>query len=121
MQQVTSAHELRKQLATFIGPAARAARSRLGLTQAEVARHLGIAHAVYSRLERGKMLPSVPTLHRLCEVLDASPNELMGHTRAMHPDTDSPARRRLFYRVRQLDETRARAMLALLSLGTFHE
>jgi|GEM_PF-6800502 len=37
MLEVTAAHELRKQLATFIGPAARAARNRLGLTQAEVA------------------------------------------------------------------------------------
>lgn len=104
-----------------IGCAARAARTRLGLTQAEVARRVGIAHNVYNRLERGKMLPSVSTLHRLCEVLDASPNELMGYTWAIPPDTDSPARRLLFFRVRHLDETRSRAILALLSYGKLHE
>ncbi|NTX65926.1 helix-turn-helix transcriptional regulator [Myxococcus sp. CA051A] len=102
-------------LPSVIGCAARAARTRLGLTQAEVARHVGIAHAVYSRLERGKMQPSVSTLHRLCEVLDASPNELMGHSPALPPEEDPPARRRLFFYVRQLDDARVRAILELIS------
>ncbi|MCY0997949.1 helix-turn-helix transcriptional regulator [Myxococcus sp. MISCRS1] len=121
MREATSDPKRRQHLAALIGPVARTARSRLGLTQAEVAKQMGLASEVYSRLERGNMLPSVSTLHRLCEVLDVSPNELLGYTRAKPRDTDSPARRRLFYQVRQLDETRVRAILALLSAGKSHE
>ena len=51
---------------------------QLGLTQAEVAEKLGLAHMVYSRLERGKMLPSVQTLLRMCSVLRISSDELLG-------------------------------------------
>ncbi|MCP3060982.1 helix-turn-helix domain-containing protein [Myxococcus sp. K38C18041901] len=121
MRKATSASELRQHLSSIVGPTARAARSQLGLTQAEVAQQMGLASEVYSRLERGKMLPSLTTLHRLCEALDVSPDELLGFTRATPPSTETPARRRLFFRVRQLDETRARAMLTLLSRGKSHE
>ena len=38
----------------------------------------GKAPEVYGRLERGKMLPSVPTLFRLCVALRSGPHELMG-------------------------------------------
>jgi len=60
-------------LAENIGTVARAARGQLGLTQAEVAQRVELARLVYSRLERGKMLPSVPTLVRLCLALQLSP------------------------------------------------
>lgn len=69
---------MNEELATRIGSAAREARTQLGLTQAEVAEKLGLAHMVYSRLERGKMLPSVQTLLRMCSVLRISSDELLG-------------------------------------------
>ena len=69
---------MNEELATRIGSAAREARTQLGLTQAEVAGKLGLAHMVYSRLERGKMLPSVQTLLRMCSVLRISSDELLG-------------------------------------------
>lgn len=69
---------MNEELAIRIGSAAREARARLGLTQAEVAEKLGLAHMVYSRLERGKMLPSVQTLLRMCSVLRSSSDELLG-------------------------------------------
>ena len=50
-----------KKLATRLGECARAARQRLNLTQEDVAERIGIATEVYGRLERGNMLPSVPT------------------------------------------------------------
>jgi transcriptional regulator with XRE-family HTH domain len=56
----------------------RAARMRAGLTQAEIAASVGIAPEVFGRMERGKMLPSVPTLFRLCVALRSGPHELMG-------------------------------------------
>jgi transcriptional regulator with XRE-family HTH domain len=51
---------------------------RAGLTQVELAESIGTAPEVYGRLERGKMLPSVPTLFRLCVALRSGPHELMG-------------------------------------------
>ncbi|MDY7224906.1 helix-turn-helix transcriptional regulator [Hyalangium rubrum] len=56
----------------------RAARMRAGFTQADLAASIGKAPEVYGRLERGKMLPSVPTLFRLCVALRSGPHELMG-------------------------------------------
>jgi DNA-binding XRE family transcriptional regulator len=53
---------------------------RAGLTQAEIAASVGIAPEVFGRMERGKMLPSLPTLFRLCVALRNGPHELMGFT-----------------------------------------
>ena len=69
---------MNQELARTIGVAARAARTRLELTQVQVAELVGIAAMVYSRLERGLMLPSVPTLLKLCQVLETTPDALMG-------------------------------------------
>ncbi|WP_233610342.1 helix-turn-helix transcriptional regulator, partial [Corallococcus sp. AB049A] len=60
-----SRRQLERKLAVSVGAAARAARLKAGLTQADVADRVGIASEVYGRLERGKMMPSVPTLFRL--------------------------------------------------------
>ena len=49
-----------------------------GLTQADVAERIGIAAEVYGRMERGKMMPSVPTLFRLCLALRLSADVGMG-------------------------------------------
>ncbi|MBN1205154.1 MAG: helix-turn-helix transcriptional regulator [Myxococcaceae bacterium] len=69
---------MEKKLATTVGESARLARMRAGLTQADVAERIGVATEVYGRMERGKMLPSVPTLLRLCVALRSGPDELMG-------------------------------------------
>jgi transcriptional regulator with XRE-family HTH domain len=62
----------------MLGAASRAARVRMGLTQADVAERIGMASEVYGRLERGHMLPSVQNLRRLCVVLNVPPHELLG-------------------------------------------
>lgn len=84
-----------EQLASRIGKRAREARNRLGLTQAEVAEDVEVAEEVYGRLERGGMLPSVPTLVRLCSVLKVEPNDLLRATRAQQgePTMSSEAAR----------------------------
>jgi transcriptional regulator with XRE-family HTH domain len=58
---------MNEKLQRLLGDAARAARLRLGLTQAEVAKKVGLKSGVYGRVERGMMMPSVPTLRRICE------------------------------------------------------
>jgi transcriptional regulator with XRE-family HTH domain len=65
------------KLALALGAAARAARLRAGLTQAEAAEKLGLAPGVYGRIERGGMMPSVPTLRRLSIVLKIPSDTLL--------------------------------------------
>jgi transcriptional regulator with XRE-family HTH domain len=81
---------MEKKLATTVGEAARLARMRAGLTQADVAARVAVAPEVYGRMERGKMLPSVPTLLRLCLALRSNPDELMGITPRRGGPGESP-------------------------------
>jgi transcriptional regulator with XRE-family HTH domain len=61
-----------------LGGTALAARTRAGLTQAEVARGAGVQLEVYGRIERGEVFPSVPTLRRLSVTLGIGSDELLG-------------------------------------------
>ncbi|WP_095977107.1 helix-turn-helix transcriptional regulator [Melittangium boletus] len=115
-----------KKLATRLGECARAARQRLNLTQEDVAERVGIATEVYGRLERGNMLPSVPTFRKLCAVLSLSADEALGLASEASvswtpppspPEASEPAElRRLLRRARSLD----RNSLRVLSLVAAH-
>ncbi|WP_071905310.1 helix-turn-helix domain-containing protein [Cystobacter ferrugineus] len=61
-----------EKLQRLLGEAARAARLWLGLTQAEVAKKVGLKSGVYGQVERGMML-GVLTRRRMCETLGISP------------------------------------------------
>lgn len=80
-----------KRLALSVGEACRAARRRLGLTQEEVAERVKLATEVYGRLERGNNLPSVPTLRRICLVLQVSADELLALGTGEVLDTPPPS------------------------------
>ncbi|MGZ3458592.1 MAG: helix-turn-helix domain-containing protein [Archangium sp.] len=67
-----------EELQRSLGEVARAARERLGLTQAQVAKKVGLVPGVYGRIERGDMTPSVPSLRRICLVLGISSDALLG-------------------------------------------
>lgn len=113
-----------KKLANRLGDAARAARRRLGLTQEDVAERIGIVTEVYGRLERGNMLPSLPTFRKMCSVLMLSADEALGlkeeSGKAQAPppqeEDDSAELRRLIRRARQLNRT----SLRVLSLVAAH-
>jgi transcriptional regulator with XRE-family HTH domain len=79
-----------EKLLHALGNAARAARLRLGLTQAEVAKKVGLKSGVYGRVERGMMTPSVPTLRRICETLGISSDALLALS-AQAPEVTAPA------------------------------
>jgi transcriptional regulator with XRE-family HTH domain len=110
---------MNEELASIIGSAARDARTHLGLTQAEVAEKLGIAHMVYSRLERGRMLPSVQTLLRMCSVLRISSDELLGTasaeeaSRSAKGQSGSPKLRQLMGLARKMDEDKLDALITV--------
>jgi transcriptional regulator with XRE-family HTH domain len=114
---------MNEELAITVGAAARAARVRLGLTQADVAERVGIAMEVYSRMERGKVLPSVTTLRRLCQVLRIGADTLLGLEAEARveapveeapvttaPGEDPPRLRRLMRALRALDAEQLRSV-----------
>lgn len=110
---------MNETLARTLGQAARGARERLGLTQAQVADIVGLAHVVYNRLENAKMLPSVPTLVRLCDALHASSDELLGRARpgkgnkARASEEDPPSVHQLLSLARRLDEPQRQVLLTV--------
>ena len=96
------------KLAQLIGRNARVARGALGLTQSEIAERVGLATEVYGRLERGSMLPSVPTLVKLADVLQVKAGQLLDETVETQPQSPSK-----FHAKSQSPE--ARRVMALLS------
>lgn len=107
-----------EDLNMVFGAAARDARLRLGLTQADVAERVGIAMEVYSRMERGRMLPRARNLRRLCEVLSVSADTLLGvgpgpspaPPRATPRQEDSLELRRLVRALRELEPRQLKAV-----------
>ncbi|WNG33307.1 helix-turn-helix transcriptional regulator [Archangium violaceum] len=104
-------HKTQAKLALHLGAMAREARARAGLTQEEAAERIGVATEVYGRLERGNMLPSLPTLMRLCRALAVDANPLLGFSSSTPPawlsleipgEDEPPAVRRLLRTVRKL-------------------
>ena len=51
-------------------------RRRAGLTQAQLARKLGVAPETLNRLERGKALPSIATIEKVAGALGVELSEL---------------------------------------------
>jgi transcriptional regulator with XRE-family HTH domain len=68
---------LSKRLQENIGAGMRAARKAAGLTQEAAAARIGISVEFYARVERGNGLPSVDTLGKIVEQLDASAHGLL--------------------------------------------
>ena len=91
-----------------LGARLHAVRVRAALTQAEVARRVGLPAAEYGRIERGERLPSIPALRRLCVELEIDSDELLGL------GASSPPLRRLVQAVRGLSASQLR-MLHLLA------
>jgi transcriptional regulator with XRE-family HTH domain len=116
-----------RRLPATLGAALKQARKRAGMTQAEVAEGIGNAPEVYGRMERGGVMPSVPTLLRLCLILGSGPHELMGFSdvepsqgaqaRTLPPGlSDTPEKRRLLRRLARLDSPRIKALARLVAL-----
>jgi DNA-binding XRE family transcriptional regulator len=133
-RRTSSSHQrdLRRQeqrIRSTLGSAARMARLRSGLTQADVAETIGTVTEVYGRMERGKLLPSVPTLFRLCMALHSGPHELLGFAPVGRPGAkapgvdlkvprslgDSPEIRRLVRRLGRLERSQLRLVQLIVA------
>jgi len=102
---------VRTDLSVQIGKAAREARLRKKLTQADVAERVKLTDEVYGRIERGDMTPSTPTLIKLCTVLGLRADVLLGLAgpdaaqAQPEPSDELPLEaRRLLRTVRALDD-----------------
>jgi transcriptional regulator with XRE-family HTH domain len=65
-----------RQRAIALGAAIRAARESAGLSQEEVASRVDLLPMTYGGIERGRLLPSVSTLTRICVALKIDPDTL---------------------------------------------
>jgi transcriptional regulator with XRE-family HTH domain len=115
----------RTPISLHLGEVAREARKKAGLTQEEVAGRIGLVTEVYGRIERGDMLPSVPTLVRLCRVLRLDANEVLGLSsrqtltwieQSLPESEEAPAVRRLVRTLRQLKPRQLWALSIMASI-----
>lgn len=67
-----------KSVKKILGPNIRKARQRLGLSQARLAEMLEMSTEVLGRMERKQVLPRLERLVLLCEILEVTPDELLG-------------------------------------------
>ncbi len=93
------------KLAKTIGDATRVARQARKLTQEDAADVVGVSVEFYARIERGKTLPSVPTLLRIAAGLRLSSDVLLGLDRL------SEAARARLVSIELSDAAAARKML----------
>ena len=75
---MNSATSISDPLGTVIGERIKALRRLRHLTQAELARRIGICAGPMNALEKGRHIPSGRVLYRLAEVLDTSVDSLLG-------------------------------------------
>jgi transcriptional regulator with XRE-family HTH domain len=105
-----------EELGAIFGKALREARARRGLTQVEVATLLDMHPMVYSRMERGKMLPRTSTLRKVAMVLRTSTDELLGLAREARTGAkkkEAPLLRRLMTLSEDLDEEKLKALVVM--------
>ena len=54
-------------------------RKSKGLSQEEIADRLGVSRQAISKWENGQALPETANIIKLCEILEVTPNELLGY------------------------------------------
>lgn len=67
-----------KELAETLGPRIRAARKAKGLTATVCAKLVNVSQPAWNMWEVGKRLPKIELLVAICDLLDTTPNALLG-------------------------------------------
>ncbi len=73
-----------------LGQRVAASRSQLGLSQTDVAKRAGLAASYLSRIENGKIHPTVPTAQKIAGALHVPLGELLGPTPLQQKDQGCP-------------------------------
>jgi transcriptional regulator with XRE-family HTH domain len=74
--------EVATEIARSLGRRLRYLRQHSGLTQAVVSSHVSLTPEAYARLERGRSLPSFPTLLRLANSMGVTIDALLGEAQS---------------------------------------
>ena len=103
---------------TGIGSRLRARAEELQLTDAEVARRVGLAQSRYAHYVSGTRSPDYQTLARICRILKTSPDHLLGFTTdvAEHPSEQSLLRDRAAAALSEMDLRGLRLAADLLDI-----
>ena len=118
---MTDRQNERMKLTAHLAAVVREGRKKAELTQADVAERVGLVTEVFGRLERGYLLPSVPTLRKLCRVLRLDANVVLGldvekdpsWLKAPEPEADAPPElRRLGRTLRRMDSAQLAVMIS---------
>jgi DNA-binding XRE family transcriptional regulator len=118
---MTDRQNEKKKLMIHLAAVVREARKKAELTQADVADRIGIVTEVFGRLERGYLLPSIPTFRRICRVLRLDANVVLGldvekapsWREAPEPEADDPPElRRLVRTLRRMDAAQLAVMIS---------
>ncbi|AVS76986.1 transcriptional regulator [Paracidovorax avenae] len=103
-------------LARDVGAAIARKRGELGLTQDQVSEALGIGPEAVSRIERGVVLPSLPRLVELAELLQCSVEYFLGKNTGLVDDSA----RIISERLKKLSREDRRYVLELVELSFTH-
>jgi len=93
------------------GERLRARARELGLTDAEVARRLGLAQSRYANYVNGNREPDLATFARICRVLATTPDEILGFNSNGGAE---PERRRALAAIEAMDQPALRLAAVLL-------
>jgi DNA-binding XRE family transcriptional regulator len=116
---MTNRQHEKKELMSHLAAVVREARKKAELTQADVADRVGIVTEVFGRLERGYLVPSLPTFRKLCRVLRLDANAVLGldvekapsWMKAPEPEADEPPElRRLVRTLRRMNAAQVSVM-----------
>ena len=67
----------------------RARRERMNMTQARLAEMARVSIELVSRIERGRCLPSIPTLVAFSKALETTPDRLLGFETKASPEVNA--------------------------------
>jgi transcriptional regulator with XRE-family HTH domain len=74
----------------MMGQELRKARQKAGLTQEQLSFRAGVSRPYISQLERDLKSPTVDTLFRICDALQASAADIVGRVDAARKRTTGP-------------------------------
>ncbi|WP_347780766.1 helix-turn-helix domain-containing protein [Chromobacterium piscinae] len=103
-----------EQLNQRVGQAVARHRKALGMNQEDLAEKLGVGLEAISRLERGRIKPTLVRLLELAEVLGCSVNDLLSET-SVNPGDQARYLEQLLARLKQADRQLVVDMVKQLS------
>ena len=86
------------------------------LSQKQVAIELGIDQGQYSRIESGKVEPTLSSLYKIAEVFDISLSELLKESMNMDEEINLPLLEKLKV-IDQLDEKEKESLLTIIDMA----